>query len=345
MKPQIRTAATLLICLPLLWQCVASDQEMRSMNLRYYSLKSRIDALESSSQKQYARLANDMDRLRNEFMQVKATIEEETHVARQLQEDKKATSSRIDRRLQDLDREYQGALAEVRKEMHRLVSTLKNEVEAIKKTRLQEAALQAEKAAMAAEKARKQALAAQVERQHVKQAEQPQKITPRITKKKTAAAPPTSTPIRNKTDETAAAASTSAQIRNKTDETASGTPPQYRQGLELFRNKEFDKAFLAFSTYLEKNPGTPLEADVRFLIGETLYEQGKFDIAILEYQKIIDNFPYHDKAAAALMKQAMCFEKNNDAMTARILYERLIQAYPKSVYAKDAEKKMRALKK
>lgn len=328
MKPQIRTAAILLICLPLLWQCVASDQEMKSMNLRYYSLKSRVDALESSSQKQYARLANDMDRLRNEFMQVKATIEEETHVARQLQEDKKATSSRIDRRLQDLDREYQGALAEVRKEMHRHVSTLKNEVEAIKKTRLQEAALQAEKAAMAAEEARKQALAAQIERQHVKQAEQPQKIAPRITKKKTAAAPPTN-----------------AQIRNKTDETASGTPPQYRQGLELFRNKEFDKAFLAFSTYLEKNPGTPLEADVRFLIGETLYEQGKFDIAILEYQKIIDNFPYHDKAAAALMKQAMCFEKNNDAMTARILYERLIQAYPKSVYAKDAEKKMRALKK
>ena len=45
------------------------------------------------------------------------------------------------------------------------------------------------------------------------------------------------------------------------------------------------------------------------------------------------------------MKQAMCFEKNNDAMTARILYERLIQAYPKSAYAKDAGKRMQALKK
>lgn len=344
MKPQIRTAATLVICLPLLWQCVARDQEMKSMNLRYYSLKSRVDALESSSQKQYARMANDLDRLRNEFMQVKAAIEEETHMARQLQEDKKTTFSKIDRRLQDLDREYQGALAEVRKEMNRNISVLKNEVDTIKQARLQEASLQAEKAAMAAEEARRQALAAQIKRQNVKQAGQPQEIAPRTTKKKTAAAQPKDK-TQKKTEETAAVQPTSAQELKKTDETASGTPPLYRQGLEQFRNKKFDQAFLAFSTYLEKNPGTSLEADVRFLIGETLYEQGKYDVAILEYQKIIDNFPYHDKAAAALMKQAMCFEKNNDAMTARILYERLIQAYPKSAYTQDAGKRMQTLKK
>ena len=72
-------------------------------------------------------------------------------------------------------------------------------------------------------------------------------------------------------------------------------------------------------------------------MGECLFMQKYYDQSILQYQKIISNYPRHPIAAAALLHQGMAFESLADKSTARIIYKKVISAYgnsPEAVTAK-----------
>jgi TolA-binding protein len=71
-------------------------------------------------------------------------------------------------------------------------------------------------------------------------------------------------------------------------------------------------------------------------MGESLYRQGEYDLAILDYQKVISNHPKDSHTPAALLKQGMSFEKLTDNETAKIIYRKLIKDHPGTPEAEKA---------
>jgi len=66
--------------------------------------------------------------------------------------------------------------------------------------------------------------------------------------------------------------------------------------------------------------------------------------AILQYQKVIENFPNGNKTPAAFLKQAFSFYNLDEKDNSIIILKELIKKYPNSNEAKNAEKKLKAYK-
>ena len=90
-----------------------------------------------------------------------------------------------------------------------------------------------------------------------------------------------------------------------------------------------------------RDNGTGNDAiDARYMMGECLFQQKEFDQAILQYQKIIAQQAKHPKAASAMLRQAMAFEKLSDNETAKIIYQKILSSYGSSPEAAQAQEKL-----
>jgi tol-pal system protein YbgF len=87
-----------------------------------------------------------------------------------------------------------------------------------------------------------------------------------------------------------------------------------------------------------------MAANARFWLGDSLYNQNEFELAILEYQKVIADFPSSPKAPAALLKQGLSFEKLNEKATAGIVYNKLLNEYSGSEQATTARQRLDSLR-
>jgi TolA-binding protein len=112
--------------------------------------------------------------------------------------------------------------------------------------------------------------------------------------------------------------------------------------MQYFKQGNYKGAFTSFENHItaSKDKNTDQVIAASFMMGESLYQLNQFDRAILEYQRVISNFPQHTKAPLASYKQARCFEKLHDKETARILYKKILSAYKDSSVAKDAQKRL-----
>lgn len=113
----------------------------------------------------------------------------------------------------------------------------------------------------------------------------------------------------------------------------------YQQGYEAMKAGEPAKAREHFSNFLEQHPKHNLAANARYWIGETYYSEKNFELAVLEFQEVIKNFPDKDKAPAAMLKQGMAFRELGDTKSANYILKKLVDEYPKSEEAKTARDK------
>jgi len=299
--------------------CV-SQEEMRSFDLRLRSMDSRLVELEKDvetinkgtgrsvkkMQKQQASLGNTIDQLNSELLQVKGKLDESRHLHRGLQAENVRLKDELASRLESIEQEN-SQLANKIKNVDSDISTLGQGLDAVREARGKEAA------ALAARKAEDAARAAEVARQKAEEAarqNEPRIITPLKSKKTTGVA----------AEKTAAKASKSRPDKEK----------KYNQAMELLQNEQYQEARQAFTSFISKNPQHPLAISARFKVGDCLYGQKEYALAILEYQNVIADYPRHDKAPSALLKQAMAFEKLHDPQTAEIVYNKIIADYPKS---------------
>ena len=78
-------------------------------------------------------------------------------------------------------------------------------------------------------------------------------------------------------------------------------------------------------------------------IGESYYREKWFERAILEYQTVIEKYPKGNKVPAAMLKQGMALQKIGEKPSARLIFEELINKYPKASEAAIAKKKLKEL--
>lgn len=330
MKKSVTTIALTLFLSPLLMQC-AAEKDVRGIDMRLRATDSKItemDTIVSAIQNQrgsQAELANKLDQLKSRVLQLEARLEEKSIQTRKLLEEqallKQKTNSQIEQlhiQVTELNNKISGVTAQV--------ASVSGDFSRIQEDRAKEAAERAASAAKAAEEARKKVEAASASRI----------IEPEEVKKK-----PVKPEKAAKHEEPAKPVAEKATVRDAETNTSDSV---YNKGLAAYKANNYKEAYNLFSTYLEKNRTSPLAPNARFWLGECLFQQKEFELSILEYQKVIADYPKSNKAPAALYKQGQAFEKLSEKETAKIIYNKILSDYPKSEQVEMAQKRLKEMK-
>lgn len=90
---------------------------------------------------------------------------------------------------------------------------------------------------------------------------------------------------------------------------------------------------------------TPTAAKCQFLIGETYFLEEKWEEAFLAYQKVYASYDHPEWQAAALLQSGKCDEKLNQWKEAAKTYAKLLDEFPESEFAKEAQERLELAKK
>jgi tetratricopeptide (TPR) repeat protein len=113
--------------------------------------------------------------------------------------------------------------------------------------------------------------------------------------------------------------------------------------LELFHEKKYQLSYKKFEHLLSSTIDNKTRAFIMFMMGECQYKNSEYDIAILDYQKIISNQPNSKVVPSALLKQALSFQQLTDQETAKIIFKKLISEFPATPEANEAKAILRSM--
>ncbi len=351
MKKNILTLLVVLAVSPFLVQC-ASQGDVNKLNYQLRIVNKKLEDMKMGTvdkmQQRQAASSSQIDDLRKEILVLKGELEELGHYNRQLKEQNKEleqTFQQYSSNMQEeLQKERQQLIAENQakdaklSELETRLVKQQEMVRTIQQARIKEAERKAQAAARAAEKARakasasQSALASSGSGSIISIKADKKKIRNPRSKQTVAAA--TSTP---KTTSSAASSATTATIA------AASSTDIIQQADKEYANGNFKKAYGLYESFTQKNTGGDKTVTASFMMGECLFFQNEFDQAILQYQKIISNHPSHPRAASALLKQGMSFEKLSDYETAKIIYKKIATSYsssPEAAVAKERSAKL-----
>jgi tol-pal system protein YbgF len=123
---------------------------------------------------------------------------------------------------------------------------------------------------------------------------------------------------------------------------APGEGPEdlYEIGIQQHRRGSPQTARAAFQRLLQDFPQHPRAADAQFFIGETFGPEQP-DSAEAAYESVLADHPDSPRAPAALYRIARMYEQRGDIQAARLHYRRIVVGYPRSEEAELARTKLR----
>lgn len=158
---------------------------------------------------------------------------------------------------------------------------------------------------------------------------------------KTAAlSPPENTAKSTPPSENKSGNKTAAPIEPKRD---MGEHELYTYAKKLFDEGDKANARVQFEEFIKKYPKSENADNARFWIADTYFSEKWFEKAILEYQRVLDDYPKSNKLAAAKLKQGYAFAEIGEKANARLVLNELIKKHPDSNEAKFAKEKLKSL--
>jgi len=118
----------------------------------------------------------------------------------------------------------------------------------------------------------------------------------------------------------------------------------YAKAKQLFDKGEYENARELFRAFLKQYPKSKKADNAQFWLGEIYYREKWYEKAILEYQKVIENYPKGNKTPSALLKQGFAFLNLDDKANARLILKELIRKFPDCNEANVAKNKLKTLK-
>ena len=118
----------------------------------------------------------------------------------------------------------------------------------------------------------------------------------------------------------------------------------YKSSKSLLDNGDNEGARKGFGAFLKAFPNSENADNAQFWIADSYYRDKWYEKAILEYQKVIENYSVGNKVPAALLKQGYSFANLGEKGNARLILKELIRKYPGSSEAKIAAEKLGTLK-
>ena len=330
----IRNIAIAGCSLFLLCQCATRD-DVRKLNYQVRAVNQRVEEVKSTTvdqiQKRQASSVSKIDQVDEALMQLNARLEENAHQESLYRQQNKEHMASLQAVLEERLAVSEKKILELQQQIDQLTAG----IDSMQQARVQAAERRAREAARKAEQARQRTvMAAGSSAAFIK-------VIPDRRKVRLGSAPVAAA--------TGTAGSVSPSARPADQKTASSvqtviTPDTvsgpFDQAMGKFKNKKYKDAYRGFEQVLANNPRGEKAAQTLFYMGESLYNQGEYDLAILDYQKVISNHSKDSHTPAALLKQGMSFEKLTDNETAKIIYKKLINEYSGSTEAGTAKKRL-----
>jgi tol-pal system protein YbgF len=117
----------------------------------------------------------------------------------------------------------------------------------------------------------------------------------------------------------------------------------YRAGLNDMQAGHYAQANARLQELQHRYPKSSLSEPAEYFSGNALYEMGKYDQAILQFNDLVMRFPRGRFASAALLREAQAFMKIGDRIDARLTLQKLLHDHADSAQAPAAKSMMQEL--
>ena len=119
----------------------------------------------------------------------------------------------------------------------------------------------------------------------------------------------------------------------------------YAEGYHLYQTKKYAQARTKFSQYLKEQSKGAKAQEAHYYLADSFYQEAKYPEAAAEFNKMASQYPKSVLAPAALLRQALAYQNLQQTASYRSTLKKLIQAYPQSPEAKEANKWLKEGKK
>jgi len=119
---------------------------------------------------------------------------------------------------------------------------------------------------------------------------------------------------------------------------------EYKAAFNLLKVGKYEEAILAYSDFLRKFPGGKYAPNAQYWLGEANYVTRQFPAAIVEFRKVVSQYPQSRKLPDAMLKIGYIHYELNEPDTARQILAELIQKYPGTTAARLAENRLQRMK-
>ena len=136
------------------------------------------------------------------------------------------------------------------------------------------------------------------------------------------------------------------ELDQEIDDAKSSSEPGiklYRTGLDAMKAGKYPLAVVSFTKLQHSFPKSALSEPAEYFAANALYETGKFDQAILQFNDLVMRYPKGRFASAALLREAEAFLKLNDRIDARLTLQKLVADHAGTPQAASADTMMKQL--
>ncbi len=314
----------------LLCQCATQD-EVQNLSYQIRAVNQKVEDIKSTTvsaiQKRQAGSLSRIDEMQNDVAQLRGSLEENAHQEILFREQFKENMAALQSTAEKYRAKNERRLKRVEERLDRLAV----EVGKLDQARLREAERRAQAAARRAEEARQRTVMAATAASGVVN------IVPEERKIK----------VEGRRKAAPAVTPTAKNSPRKHGESVASSPARgvdlFSRAMKQYKDKKYADAYKTFEQVLAGNPKGDKAAQTLFFMGECLFAQGEYDLAILDYQKVISNHAKSPLTPTALLKQGISFEKLTDRETAKIIYKKLLAEYPKSPEAATAKRHLNSM--
>jgi tol-pal system protein YbgF len=98
----------------------------------------------------------------------------------------------------------------------------------------------------------------------------------------------------------------------------------YRKGLDAMKAQNYPLAVANFTRLQHQYPKSELSEPAEYFAANALFETGKYEESVLQFNDLVMRYPKGRFASAALLREAQAFLKLNDQIDARLTLQKLV---------------------
>jgi tol-pal system protein YbgF len=121
---------------------------------------------------------------------------------------------------------------------------------------------------------------------------------------------------------------------------SAGDQEAYNAAFALIQARRYEEATRAFTDFLVGYPSSSLRDNAQYWLAETYYVRRQFNVALPEFQTVLDAYPQSAKLADALLKVGYCNHELGQIDAARTALREVQRLYPDTTAARLATQRL-----
>jgi tol-pal system protein YbgF len=117
----------------------------------------------------------------------------------------------------------------------------------------------------------------------------------------------------------------------------------YQTAFDLLQARKYDEAAKSFTQFLSGYASSPLADNAQYWLAQSHYVQRQFNVALPEFQKVVEKYPQSSKLPDALLKVGYCQSELGNKSAARTALQQVMKQFPDTTAARLATQQLEKL--